>query len=297
MTSRDFGIVTLRNAVAYHFDGSIVPINNVYITSTNGGAVFSDTLTISTINVSTINGGGVGGGGVSSISSGINISITGTVSTPIVNVDINSTLLMNGYPIYDYSTITIASGSTINLSTLSTSIVLDGSSNTINMTTSTITSFANNFILNSDLDIKGSSASIQFFDSSNIQKAAIDYAEINDKLTITAVNAVFESTGPGSGRILFDSIAGYTELRGNNISVRMRQYDSLGSVVNTAVDLEGNNINLYTASTSIVLDQASQGITLTTGGASTIQIGPTNISSTYLLLTINSTPYKIALLT
>ena len=56
MTSRDFGIVTLRNAVAYHFDGSIVPINNVYITSTNGGAVFSDTLTISTINVSTING-------------------------------------------------------------------------------------------------------------------------------------------------------------------------------------------------------------------------------------------------
>ena len=66
MTSRDFGIVTLRNAVAYHFDGSIVPINNVYITSTNGGAVFSDTLTISTINVSTINGGGVGGG-VSSI--------------------------------------------------------------------------------------------------------------------------------------------------------------------------------------------------------------------------------------
>ena len=124
MTSRDFGIVTLRSAVAYRRNNTLVPPNNVYVTSTNGAAIFSDTLTISTINVSTINGGGVGGG-VSSITAGTNISITGTVSTPIVNVDINSTLLMNGFPIYDNSTITIAAGSTINLSTLNTSIYLD----------------------------------------------------------------------------------------------------------------------------------------------------------------------------
>ncbi len=108
MTSRDFGITTLRNAVAYHFDGSIVPSNNVYITSTNGAAVFSDTLTISTINVSTatistLTVSTIDGGGVSSIlavNAGTNISIPDPL-IPVVSVNINSTLNMNGYSIVD----------------------------------------------------------------------------------------------------------------------------------------------------------------------------------------------------
>jgi len=105
MTSRDFGFTTLRSAVAYRRNNTLVPPNNVYITSTNGAAIFSDTLTISTINVSTINGGG-GGGGVSSISSGINISTSGTASDPIINVYINSTLDMNDYGILNCNNLT-----------------------------------------------------------------------------------------------------------------------------------------------------------------------------------------------
>ena len=106
MTSRDFGIVTLRNAVAYHFDGSIVPINNVYITSTNGAAVFSDTLTISTINASTINGGITLPSAIISMStltwsSSGGVSFASTIDT---NVTVNSkisatTQLANGYTI------------------------------------------------------------------------------------------------------------------------------------------------------------------------------------------------------
>jgi hypothetical protein len=103
MTSRDFGFTTLRSAVAYRRNNTLVPPNNVYITSTNGAAIFSDTLTISTINVSTINGGG---GGVSSISSGINISTSGTASDPIINVYINSTLDMNNYGILNCNNLT-----------------------------------------------------------------------------------------------------------------------------------------------------------------------------------------------
>jgi len=106
MTSRDFGFTTLRSAVAYRRNNTLVPPNNVYITSTNGAAIFSDTLTISTINVSTINGGGGGGGGVSSISSGINISTSGTPSIPIINVYINSTLDMNNYGILNCNNLT-----------------------------------------------------------------------------------------------------------------------------------------------------------------------------------------------
>ena len=166
MTSRDFGIVTLRSAVAYRRNNTLVPPNNVYVTSTNGAAIFSDTLTISTINVSTINGSGVGGG-VSSITAGTNISITGTVSTPIVNVDINSTLLMNGYPIYDNSTITIAAGSTINLSTLNTSIYLDQVSQGITITSGNTTTINGTIMtVNGNLAVLSSAITQQIVTSS-----------------------------------------------------------------------------------------------------------------------------------
>ena len=117
MTSRDFGFTTLRSAVAYRRNNTLVPPNNVYITSTNGAAIFSDTLTISTINVSTINGGG-GGGGVNSVTAGTNISTTGTASNPIINVAISSPLDMNGQLLID-------SIGNLTLSTTTTDIYLN----------------------------------------------------------------------------------------------------------------------------------------------------------------------------
>ena len=229
MTSRDFGIVTLRNAVAYHFDGSIVPINNVYITSTNGAAIFSDTLTISTINVSTINGSGVGGG-VSSITAGTNISITGTVSTPIVNVDINSTLLMNGFPIVD----------TTGLLTLSS---IGGN---ISITTSLPgTSIVNNIELNN---------------ATGISIYTLGPAGAPISLPI-ALNA--------SGDINLTAFGNINTYSFNNTTVAA-----------------SNIINLSTLSTSIVLDQASQGITITANNdininASTLINGTIKVASTF----------------
>jgi hypothetical protein len=113
MTSRDFGFTTLRSAVAYRRNNTLVPPNNVYITSTNGAAIFSDTLTISTINVSTINGGG--GGGVNSVTAGTNISTSGTASNPVINVNINSTLEMNGNYIHSSGNLGISSDAILNL--------------------------------------------------------------------------------------------------------------------------------------------------------------------------------------
>ena len=55
MTSRDFGFLTLRNTIAYQPDGNPVPPNSVFVTSTNGSAVFSDNVTIDTLNASTLN--------------------------------------------------------------------------------------------------------------------------------------------------------------------------------------------------------------------------------------------------
>jgi len=130
MTSRDFGITTLRNAVAYHFDGSIVPINNVYITSTNGGAVFSDTLTISTINVSTINGGGGGGGGgeidinapeliTITTQSSLNMSAVSGTGDAVMKMtgDFINLSTLNNLNIYVGSTINMTGGTTLISST------------------------------------------------------------------------------------------------------------------------------------------------------------------------------------
>ena len=303
MTSRDFGIVTLRNAVAYHFDGSIVPINNVYITSTNGGAVFSDTLTISTINVSTINGGGIGGG-VSSITAGTNISITGTASDPIVNVDINSTLLMNGFPIYDNSTITIAAGSSINLSTLSTSIVLDQASQGITITSVPTTTINGNGATNAQLNIngsasiRGSTAQLEIYDGLSVQQGSLAYNVADTAIHLNAINqldltgdqGVALTANGGTGVVLTASGPG------TGGSIRFRTLNPTG---NLNVEIEGSisltagynnntgNINLYTASTSIILDQlASQSITITANNGinitgSTLINGTIKVASTF----------------
>jgi len=106
MTSRDFGFTTLRSAVAYRRNNTLVPPNNVYVTSTNGAAIFSDTLTISTINASTINGGITLPSAIISMStltwsSSGGVSFASTIDT---NVTVNSkisatTQLANGYTI------------------------------------------------------------------------------------------------------------------------------------------------------------------------------------------------------
>ena len=55
MSSRDYGFLTLRNIVAYQSNGDSVPANDIFVTSSNGTAIFSDNVKISTINISTLN--------------------------------------------------------------------------------------------------------------------------------------------------------------------------------------------------------------------------------------------------
>jgi hypothetical protein len=57
MSSRDFGFTTLRNVTAYQPNNLYVPQNRVLATSTNGAAIFSDNITISSLNASTIDVG------------------------------------------------------------------------------------------------------------------------------------------------------------------------------------------------------------------------------------------------
>ena len=85
MSSRDYGFLTLRNTVAYQSNGDSVPANNILITSSNGIAVFSDIVNISTINISTLNTGN------------FNVSTfnTSTVNANTVNVNKLTAISLN----------------------------------------------------------------------------------------------------------------------------------------------------------------------------------------------------------
>jgi hypothetical protein len=94
MTSRDFGFLSLRNTIAYQPNGLPVPPNQVLITSTNGAAVFSNSINISTINVSTLN--------TNTIIPSTTLTIEGNVlistnqpgyNLNIINTDISGTIL------------------------------------------------------------------------------------------------------------------------------------------------------------------------------------------------------------
>ena len=385
MTSRDFGITTLRNAVAYHFDGSIVPSNNVYITSTNGAAIFSDSLTISTINVSTINGGGGGsqtlsqtgnivslnpsgsmvdiasttlvsstgvktthqalvgsntefgggcvcirsnnglsvgliggdtidiyegvisgidsgfnlggtlavksiqdnsstigtagqlltagaggellwstisggggGGSVNSVSSGINISTSGTASDPIINVYINSTLEMNGNNIHSSGALGITSDASLNLDGTSTNMV--SSDGGILLQTNGTTKKITLDIGEGLFDVVATD--IRLYGLSTLQTTKMVYiAEGTGYLSVgdlpSSVNSVtagtnISITGTASTPIINVDINSTLLMNGFPI------YD-----YSTITIASGSTINLSTASTSIVLDQASTNITIT----------------------------------
>ena len=85
MASRDYGFLTLRNTTAYQSNGLPVPPNRIFITSTNGTAIFSDTVTLSSINTSSIS--------VSSINtSSINTNSLTANSTTINFLTVNSTI-------------------------------------------------------------------------------------------------------------------------------------------------------------------------------------------------------------
>ena len=270
-----------------------VSSNYVLITSTNGQLVPSDNIYISSITISSINGLPYtpgSGGSVSSISSGTNISITGTSSNPIINVDINSTLLMNGFPIYDNNTITIAAGSIINLSTLSTSIVLDQASQSVTITsvpTTTIRGFTGTddgiLRVNGYVALYGSTTQLQINDTNGSIKGSLSYSYTDDDIHLNAIqlldlsgNQGLALTSQNGQRIRFNTNGG------GNLDA-----DIEGSITLTAgYSTSTGNINLNTASTSIVLDQASQSIILTANNgininASTLFNGSIKVASTF----------------
>jgi hypothetical protein len=114
---------------------------------------------------------------------------------------------MNGYPIYDNSTITIASGSTINLSTLNTSIYLDQVSQGITITSGNTTTINGTIMtVNGNLAVLSSAITQQIVtssittDPSTIIPWANYYGKYNFVSSISTLT--LPSTGVTEGSVL-----------------------------------------------------------------------------------------------
>lgn len=98
-----------------------------------------------------------------------------------------------------------------------------------------------------DLDLKGATPSLNFRDTTNAQKASLDYVELNDKVTLLGTSAVVESTGSGKGRLILDANASQVELRSDDVTLRMRQYDPTGATSQAEVAIApGGNLSMTT---------------------------------------------------
>jgi len=91
MSSRDFSFLTLRNVSAYNPDNSLVSANSLFVTSTNGSAVFSNNISISSINASTLNASTI------NVNTSGGINTTNTNTTNIGNPNGLGSLKLYGY--------------------------------------------------------------------------------------------------------------------------------------------------------------------------------------------------------
>ena len=91
MSSRDFSFLTLRNVSAYNPDNSLVSANSLFVTSTNGSAVFSNNISISSINASTLNASTI------NVNTSGGINTTNTNATNIGNPNGLGSLKLYGY--------------------------------------------------------------------------------------------------------------------------------------------------------------------------------------------------------
>jgi hypothetical protein len=133
-----------------------------------------------------------------------------------------------------------------------------------------------------DVTIKGTNPSVDFENSTGVQKAALDYVELTDKITLTGTNVVMESTGTGAPRVILDTTYGTgVEVRADNLPVRVRRYSAGGTTVNNEIDLAGSGI-------SMAIGGATQ---VSMGGAGNIGVGGSGSDGSVFLVKNDNTVY------
>jgi len=131
----------------------------------------------------------------------------------------------------------------------------------ININSNIIETQGSNLIVNSDVSIKGSDASLNFYNTSGVEKATINYAEINDKLTTAGSNLVFDT---GISQLIMTN----AETTINSASLPIKINSGSDIVLSTTTSL-----NVFSVNNNLTLDGATGNSTWTTGGLATLNYG------------------------
>lgn len=110
-----------------------------------------------------------------------------------------------------------------------------------------------------DIDLKGTNPSVNFFNSSDAQKASVDYVESSDKVTVSGTNVSLDTTQPGYPRVVLDG--GGVTARANDLPVNLYRFDSTGASVLSSVNLQNNGVTLAGTNT-VVASVTDSGVTI-----------------------------------
>jgi hypothetical protein len=88
-----------------------------------------------------------------------------------------------------------------------------------------------------DLQLKGTNPSVDFFNSSNVNKGSLDYVELNDKITLSCSNITIEATP--ANRLIMDTGFGQGMIaRTHGLPIALVRYDAIGTTAETQMTIE-----------------------------------------------------------
>jgi hypothetical protein len=306
MSSRDFGFLTLRNVTAYQPNNLYVPPNNIFVTTTNGVARFSDNITISSINVSTLNHTTVTGSTISvlsilasSISTGyLTASVAGISSLSVSSLtatnenvlNINASSISTGY-----LTASVAGISSLSVSSLSVNSITgtNASFSSLNASTANITSLNTSSIMTSTISsvnmfLSSLELTAGIFDSS--ASLFVNGFPVITEATVSSVSTVFWNDSNGTNGAIYNNNIGASGGNYYLVGIGTGQSGVLNAVLD--VNANGSSGNAFNVSTnSYFFTISSNGVIGTNGTISSATLLANNGSISTLTvssLSVNS---------
>ncbi len=210
-------------------------------------------------------------GNILSISGGNSVDVAAATTVSTSAVKLTAQTYNTGFNQTEFTGNIVGLGEVTSLNLLGSSAVLDGGQAQVRvvdsvgtytptikfekpLTNATITydgtrlTADKDIRIDGDLQLKGANGSVDFYNSSNVQKAALNYAELTDKVTMVAANVVLDTTSAGYPRVILEG-SGLT-VRTDDLPVKLERYDATGSAIDTELALSGSGTVALKASVS-----------------------------------------------
>ncbi len=140
--------------------------------------------------------------------------------------------------------LTISGGNTVDLSGMPVITALQDKAQNISAVPGTTDISGELAVRGGDVNIyNGANPSVNFYDSLGAQKATLDYTDINDKVTLSGTNFVFDAAN--KARLVMDTTFGQGSLtRTDGLPISMTRFDATGTTVDTGMILNSTDVTV-----------------------------------------------------